>query len=78
MEQITTKVKKWGNSIGIIIPREIAKKEKLREESEVIITIQSKRYIKVGDIFGILKKKSSKSTQEIMGEIDKDLWPRDE
>ena len=78
MEQIKTKVKKWGNSFGIVIPKEIINREGLKEEKEVFITIQQKRYTTVGDIMGILKRKSKKSTQKIMDEIDKELWPEDE
>ncbi|MEK6895128.1 MAG: AbrB/MazE/SpoVT family DNA-binding domain-containing protein [Nanoarchaeota archaeon] len=80
MEQIKTKVKKWGNSFGIIIPRDIVEKENLKEEGEIFVTIQTKKYTTVGDIFGILKgkRKSKKSTQEIMDEIDKEFWPEDE
>lgn len=80
MEQIKTKIKKWGNSFGVIIPREIIENEKLSENSEIMITIQPQRYTTVGDIFGVLKgkRKSKKSTQEIMDEIDKELWPEEE
>ncbi len=78
MEQIKTKVKKWGNSFGVIIPKEVIEKEKLKENNEIVITVQAKRFTTVGDIFGILKRKSKKSTQEIMDEIDKELWPEDE
>jgi len=49
--------KKWGNSIGFTIPKEVADKEKIKPESKVIIEI-----IKVDDIsdtFGRLKRKMS-------------------
>jgi antitoxin component of MazEF toxin-antitoxin module len=78
MEQIKTKVKKWGNSLGIIIPKTIIDKEKLKENNEIIITIQPKRFTTVRDIFGILKRKSKKNTQEILDEIDRELWVEDE
>ena len=78
MEQIKTTVKKWGNSFGVVIPKEIINREKLKEDKEVFITIQQKKYTAVGDIMGILKRKSGKSTQKIMDEIDKELWPENE
>lgn len=78
MEQIKTTVKKWGNSFGVVIPKEIINREKLKENKEVFITIQQKKYTTVGDIMGIFKRKSGKSTQEIMDEIDKELWSEDE
>lgn len=51
--EITTKPKKWGNSLGFIIPRDIIKKEKITSETEVIIKIQKVNPIK--EIFGSLK-----------------------
>ncbi len=49
--------KKWGNSIGFTIPKEIAEKERIKPESKVSIEI-----VKVDDItdtFGKLKRKLS-------------------
>ncbi len=31
----------------------------------------------VGDIFGVLKRKSRKSTQKILDEIDEKFWPEE-
>ena len=78
MQQLKTKVKKWGNSFGVMIPKEVIKKEHLKRGSEVEITLNSTRITKVKDIFGILKGKLNKSTEEIMREVDKDLWPEEE
>ncbi|MBS3086664.1 AbrB/MazE/SpoVT family DNA-binding domain-containing protein [Candidatus Pacearchaeota archaeon] len=83
MEQIRTKVKKWGNSFGIIIPKEIISREGLKEDNEVFVTVQPKKYTTVGDIMELAKKfkikrKSKKSTQEVMDEIDREFWPEDE
>ena len=55
MEQINTKVKKWGNSLGIILPKKVVDNEDIEENSEVSITIQSIKKAKVKDIFGALK-----------------------
>ncbi|MBU0894409.1 MAG: hypothetical protein KKF48_04985 [Nanoarchaeota archaeon] len=81
MERITTKVKKWGNSFGIILPRKIFNKE-VREGLEVNVIIQPKNRMTVGDLLNFSKKnklpKLKKSTQQIMDEIDKELWPEDE
>ena len=75
MEIITTKVKKWGNSFGVLIPNKIAKKQNIEEGSEVEIAIQPLNKTTVRDIFGILKGKWKRSTQEILDEVDKELWP---
>lgn len=82
MEQIRTKVKKWGNSFGVIIPKEIINRDDLKEDAEVFVTVQSRKYTTVGELMKMAKKfkltrKSKKTTQEIMDEIDKELWPED-
>lgn len=49
--------RKWGSSIGFIVPKEIIEKEKIRPNSKVLFEI-----IKVTDIsdtFGKLKRKAS-------------------
>ncbi|MEK6852301.1 MAG: AbrB/MazE/SpoVT family DNA-binding domain-containing protein [Nanoarchaeota archaeon] len=72
MIELEAKTKKWGNSLGIIIPKEFAKSEGLKEEEEVRVIIQKKRAVRVKDIFGKLKG-WKKPTSQIMKEIDKDL-----
>jgi len=74
MKQITTKVKKWGNSFGIILPKKIVNSEKIKEGIEINIIIQQKNKTKVKDIFGILKGKLNKDTKILMKEVDKELW----
>ena len=78
MEQINTKVKKWGNSFGITLPKRIIDKENITEGSEINITVQPKHKMTVGDLLEFSKKnclpKLKKSTDEIMGEVDRDLW----
>ena len=51
MEQLRTKIKKWGNSFGILVPAGLVQKEKLGEGAEVTVTIESERKTKVGDVF---------------------------
>lgn len=50
---IGTKLKKWGNSIGIVIPNRAIIEKNLKEGEEVIIDIKKKDKIK--EIFGSLK-----------------------
>jgi len=51
--KITTKPKLWGNSFGIIIPREIVKREGITLDTNV--TIEIKRENPLRDVFGSLK-----------------------
>lgn len=74
MEQINTKVRKWGNSFGIILPKQIIDSEKIREGLEINVIVQSKNKTKVKDVFGILKGKLKKDTRTLMKEVDKELW----
>ena len=83
MEQIKVKAKKWGNSIAVVIPANVVNKESITDGMEITITVQPKRFTTVGDLmeFGRklkLKNKLKRSTQELMDEVDKDLWPEDE
>lgn len=55
--EVEAVAKKWGSSIGFVIPKEVAEKEKIRPNSKVKFEI-----IKVTDIsdtFGKLKRKIS-------------------
>jgi len=83
MEQIKTKIRRWGNSFGVVIPKDIINREGLKEDNEVFLTLQPKKYTTVGDLMEMakkfkLKRKSKKTTQEIMDEIDRELWPEGE
>ncbi len=71
METILVKTKKWGNSLGIRIPKKIVKQNKLKAEEELIIQIGKPKVTRVKDIFGKLKFKEP--TDKIMEEIDKAL-----
>lgn len=79
MEQVNTKVKKWGNSLGIILPKSLVDAENIKEGLEINIRIQPRNKMTVGDLFTFAKTtklaKIKKSTDKIMREIDKQLWP---
>ena len=71
--EIETTTKKWGSSLGIIIPRRVVKEERLQEGQEIRIEIMGRRKTTGADIFGKLKFK--KSTQEMLDEVDRDFEP---
>ena len=66
-----TRLKAWGNSIGIVIPKEDIKNEGLHIGQKVKVVITPVKTLKVKDIFGKLKLK--KSTKEILKEVDGEL-----
>jgi len=54
---IEVNLKKWGNSFGVILPKELIVKENLKENNPILIEIVKKADL--SDIFGSLKKKIS-------------------
>ena len=61
-------VKKWGNSMGIVLPKEIVKNQGIKEGDEIVINVFKKGDL--SDIFGTLKTK-------LTGQQLKDLSRRD-
>jgi len=70
METKDIKVRKWGNSFGIIIPKDIVEKQGIKEGISVRINIQVKDKTKAKDIFGILKNKIKKDTDVLLKEVN--------
>ncbi len=52
---IEVKVRRWGNSLGVILPKEFAEKEMLEENKKIIIKIVKEADL--SDIFGLVKKR---------------------
>jgi len=47
--------KRWGSSIGVIIPKDVVEAKRIKENDEIIIEIVKKADI--SDIFGLVKKR---------------------
>lgn len=79
MEQINVKIKKWGNSYGVVLPMDVVIKEKLKDGKEVTLTVTPRKITKVKDVFGILKEElKNVDTRKALREVDKAFWPEDE
>ena len=80
METIRTKVRKWGNSFGVVIPKDIIKDKGFREGEEISVSIQGKGWT-VGEVMeeakrmGLRKKLKGIDTQKALDEIDRELEP---
>ena len=74
--EILTKTKKWGSSLGIIIPKKIIREERIKDGQEIRINILSKKKTIGRDIFGKLKFK--KPIQVLINETDRDFEPKEE
>ena len=53
-------VKKWGNSLAIVIPRDIVKEKCLKENDKIAVEILKEADL--SDIFGALKNKKKPMT----------------
>ena len=52
MSEIECKTRKFGGSIGIILPNDVVKKEGIKPDQNIIVEI--KKHVKVKDVFGML------------------------
>lgn len=67
---VIAKIKKWGNSLGLIIPKEEVNRLNLKDSQEVIVKIEKKEN-PLRELFGTLK--FEKSTEQIIKENRKML-----
>ncbi len=71
--QTRVRVKEWGNSLGIVIPREIVIKEDIHQDDEITITVAKEHTLR--GFFG--KGKGIKiDTQKMKDEVRKE-WKMD-
>jgi antitoxin component of MazEF toxin-antitoxin module len=67
---IEVRTKKWGNSIGVVIPVKVLERLNIKPEEEIIIEIEKKNNV-LKEMFGTLKTK--KSTEQIIKAVRKDI-----
>ena len=72
MIEMETKLKGWGNSIGLVIPKNMIRVGNLKPKQRVRVIIKPVKVLKVRDLFGKFKN-IKKPTDQIMKEIDRDL-----
>ena len=71
MIEVEAKVRKWGRSFGVVIPKEKIKEEGIKENETVTLLVGKKTNV-LKETFGTFKFK--KTTQEMLDEIDKEGW----
>ena len=71
MIEVETKVRKWGRSFGVVIPKEKIKEEGIKENETIRLFIGKKKNV-LKEVFGTFKFK--KSTEEMLRESDKECW----
>ncbi len=72
MIEVEAEARKWGNSLGIIIPNEVVEREGIREHEKVnlLLVRDSRKTLK--ELFGKVQLK--KSSQKLKDEIRKELY----
>ncbi len=74
MVVIETRLKKWGNSFGVVVPVEVIEKEKMRENEKVSLIILKNGEKALKETFGIAKGKIHKTGQEFKDEARRELY----
>lgn len=69
MKQVRVRVKEWGNSLGIVIPREFVILEDIKADDEVTVTVSKSESL--SEFFGKGRKKVD--TQKAKDESRK-IW----
>ncbi|MCD4759726.1 hypothetical protein K8R33_02470 [archaeon] len=70
MIEIDSKLKKWGNSFGIIVPKDELINEGIKEGDSISVMVSKKKGI-VKELFGNLK--NDRSTEKELKNINKEL-----
>lgn len=71
MIEVESQAREWGNSIGIVIPKEIAANEKIKPGDKVkIILLKKTNALK--ETFGTVQLK--RTTEDILKEVDEEAW----
>ncbi|MBI2542466.1 AbrB/MazE/SpoVT family DNA-binding domain-containing protein [Candidatus Woesearchaeota archaeon] len=60
------KTRKWGSSIGMVIPQKVVKELKIRENQDIIVDIKPKEN-PLRELFG--SARLSKPTEQLLKEI---------
>ena len=69
MEEVEATTRKWGSSLGIVIPNDVVEKEKLKPNERIKIVIKKELLAK--DIWNLGPITLKKTAQEIKDEMRK-------
>ena len=72
MIELKSKIRKWGNSFGIVVSQKSIEKEMVKEGDEVIVFLKKEENNILKEMFGSFKFK--KPVEQIMKEADKELY----
>ena len=69
---VEVKVKKWGNSMGVILPKILVEKAHLKEDDEILIEVVKEADL--SKIFGSIKEKDRKMSGQKMKDMVRKGW----
>ncbi len=72
MIEIKSKLRRWGNSLGIVVPQKIIENENVREGDEIIILLSKEKDNVLREMFGTFKFKEP--VERLMKEVDNELY----
>lgn len=73
MVEYTTTTKRWGNSLGLLIPKEVIRDSRLREHEKVTVLLLKDNRSILKETFGIAQGKIH-NVQKIKNILRRDLY----
>ena len=72
MIEIRSRLRRWGNSFGIVIPQRFIEVENAKEGDEIIVLIKKENETILKEMFGTFNFK--KTTAQLIREANQDLY----
>ena len=73
MPEVVAILRKWGNSLGVVIPREIVMRKKWKQKQKVFVSISEKEHMKARDVFGMIQSLKKFDTERVLKAVDDEL-----
>lgn len=67
MTEIECVAKKWGSSIGVVIPKDVVDKERIHPDDKIVVTIR--KISLMSSIWDLGPRKRLESTQKVKDEL---------
>ena len=66
-----THAKKWGNSVGLVIPKRVVIEHRIKQREEIVVEIKKKRIPVLRELFGAVH--FSKAAHTVVNDARKEL-----
>ena len=67
--KMTSKVRKWGNSLAVILPKTVVEKSRIREDDELVLEVKKRRL--ASEFFGRFPRTSRRTAQQLKDQARK-------